>query len=127
MCNASFENDVCRATAAIVGFTSQGEFLDWAPSLLAQAGPFAFLAGIGLVCTGVVLDEVQKWDVFVKYSVLFILIPALLGLKVCALNRSVNPLRDSLYHKKPQLHLAVMVHAGCKPVLISLFLRAGQP
>jgi hypothetical protein len=86
-----------------MGFTSQGGFLDWAPSLLAQAGPFAFLAGIGLVCTGVVLDEVQKWDVFVKYNVLFILVPALLGLKVCALNRSVNPLRDSLYRKKPQI------------------------
>eukprot|EP00123_Amoebidium_parasiticum_P012964 comp21686_c1_seq1/m.30556 comp21686_c1_seq1/g.30556 ORF comp21686_c1_seq1/g.30556 comp21686_c1_seq1/m.30556 type:complete len:480 (-) comp21686_c1_seq1:763-2202(-) len=49
--------------------------------LLCQVMPFSFLAGIGLVCSGIVLDKVQRWDVFQKYDVLFVLVPALLGLK----------------------------------------------
>ncbi len=34
-----------------------------------------------MVGAGLVLDMVQHWDVFTKVSELFILVPALLGLK----------------------------------------------
>ena len=43
--------------------------------------PF-LLAGLGMVLAGVLLDSVQYWPVFEKYQQLFILVPALLGLKV---------------------------------------------
>jgi len=43
---------------------------------------FPFLvAGLGMVGAGLVLDVVQHWGVFVEVSELFILVPALLGLK----------------------------------------------
>ncbi|XP_015284851.1 PREDICTED: solute carrier family 41 member 3 isoform X1 [Gekko japonicus] len=39
------------------------------------------LAGIGMVLAGMVLDHVQHWEVFKKITEVFILVPALLGLK----------------------------------------------
>ena len=43
---------------------------------------FPFLvAGLGMVGAGLVLDIVQHWKVFVEIHELFILVPALLGLK----------------------------------------------
>jgi len=39
------------------------------------------IAGFGMVGAGIVLDIVQHWDVFVEVSEIFILVPALLGLK----------------------------------------------
>lgn len=43
---------------------------------------FPFLvAGLGMVTAGLVLDLVQHWNVFIEISELFILVPALLGLK----------------------------------------------
>jgi len=42
--------------------------------------PF-LLAGMGMVAAGLVLDQVQHWKVFLEISELFILVPALLGLK----------------------------------------------
>ena len=42
--------------------------------------PF-LLAGFGMVLAGLLLDFVQHWDVFMDCSELFILVPALLGLK----------------------------------------------
>merc|ERR1719309_1199657 len=43
---------------------------------------FPFLvAGLGMVAAGLVLDQVQHWHVFEEISELFILVPALLGLK----------------------------------------------
>lgn len=38
-------------------------------------------AGLGTVVAGLILDKVQHWPVFVNVSELFILVPALLGLK----------------------------------------------
>ncbi|XP_053572933.1 solute carrier family 41 member 2 [Bombina bombina] len=43
-------------------------------------GPF-LLAGFGTVSAGMVLDIVQHWDVFKNLTEVFILVPALLGLK----------------------------------------------
>jgi len=42
--------------------------------------PF-ILAGVGMVTAGIVLDKVAEWDVFINVAELFILVPALLGLK----------------------------------------------
>ncbi|XP_053313683.1 solute carrier family 41 member 1 [Spea bombifrons] len=42
--------------------------------------PF-LLAGFGTVAAGMVLDIVQHWDVFTEVTEVFILVPALLGLK----------------------------------------------
>ncbi|KAG8451390.1 hypothetical protein GDO86_003556 [Hymenochirus boettgeri] len=42
--------------------------------------PF-LLAGFGTVVAGMVLDIVQHWDVFTEVTEVFILVPALLGLK----------------------------------------------
>jgi len=42
--------------------------------------PF-ILAGMGMVFAGVVLDVVVEWDVFIYVEEIFILVPALLGLK----------------------------------------------
>ena len=42
--------------------------------------PF-LIAGFGTVGAGLVLDDVQHWKVFKEISEVFILVPALLGLK----------------------------------------------
>ncbi|KAM9807728.1 solute carrier family 41 member 2-like [Neosynchiropus ocellatus] len=42
--------------------------------------PF-FLAGLGTVSAGILLDVVQNWGVFLEITELFILIPAILGMK----------------------------------------------
>lgn len=43
-------------------------------------GPF-FVAGFGMVLAGLVLDAVQHWPVYVDITELFVVVPALLGLK----------------------------------------------
>ncbi|EDV28967.1 uncharacterized protein TRIADDRAFT_19963 [Trichoplax adhaerens] len=42
--------------------------------------PF-LIAGLGTVCAGLLLDVVQHWRVFVQVPEIFIMVPALLGLK----------------------------------------------
>lgn len=42
--------------------------------------PF-LIAGAGVMLAGLLLDEVQHWEVYVKLNEIFILVPALLGLK----------------------------------------------
>lgn len=46
-----------------------------------QVIPPFFLAGLGTLAAGLLLDEVQHWEVFKTISELFVLVPALLGLK----------------------------------------------
>lgn len=50
-------------------------------AFLAQVFPSFVLAGLGMVAAGLLLNNVQTWPVFVEASELFILVPALLGLK----------------------------------------------
>ncbi|XP_013108442.2 solute carrier family 41 member 1 isoform X1 [Stomoxys calcitrans] len=52
----------------------------WTTILLQVSIPF-FLAGIGTIGAGIILGRVEKWRVFKSVSELFILVPALLGLK----------------------------------------------
>ncbi|KAF3854569.1 hypothetical protein F7725_022624 [Dissostichus mawsoni] len=42
--------------------------------------PF-LLAGLGTICAGMLLEVVQSWDVFQEITELFILVPAVLGMK----------------------------------------------
>uniref|UniRef100_A0A6A7FNJ2 Solute carrier family 41 member 1-like isoform X2 n=2 Tax=Hirondellea gigas TaxID=1518452 RepID=A0A6A7FNJ2_9CRUS len=50
-------------------------------SLLMQVMLPFLVAGLGMVGAGLVLDMVQHWDVFLEITELFIMVPALLGLK----------------------------------------------
>ncbi|XP_037785339.1 solute carrier family 41 member 1-like [Penaeus monodon] len=50
-------------------------------SILMQVMLPFLVAGLGMVGAGLVLDLVQHWDVFKVVSELFIMVPALLGLK----------------------------------------------
>ncbi|XP_012265718.2 solute carrier family 41 member 1-like [Athalia rosae] len=52
----------------------------WYTTTLQISVPF-FIAGIGTIGAGLILATVQNWPVFVAVSELFILVPALLGLK----------------------------------------------
>ena len=56
--------------------------VDFFPYSIAVQILFPFLvAGFGMVGAGIVLDIVQHWTVFKDINELFILVPALLGLK----------------------------------------------
>ncbi|XP_019735070.1 solute carrier family 41 member 1-like [Hippocampus comes] len=46
-----------------------------------QVMPSFMLAGLGMVTAGILLDQVQHWAVFQEISEVFILVPALVGLK----------------------------------------------
>ncbi|XP_051932955.1 solute carrier family 41 member 1-like isoform X1 [Hippocampus zosterae] len=46
-----------------------------------QVMPSFVLAGLGMVTAGILLDQVQHWTVFQEISEVFILVPALVGLK----------------------------------------------
>ncbi|EEC01779.1 hypothetical protein IscW_ISCW000425 [Ixodes scapularis] len=50
-------------------------------AFLYQVFPTFMLAGAGMVAAGLLLDMVQSWQVFIDVSQLFVLVPALLGLK----------------------------------------------
>ena len=50
-------------------------------SVLVQVFPPYLCAGLGMVGAGLVLDTVQYWPVFLSMPELFILVPALIGLK----------------------------------------------
>jgi len=50
-------------------------------SVLVQVTPPYLCAGLGMVGAGLVLDSVQYWPVFLSLPELFIMVPALIGLK----------------------------------------------
>ncbi|XP_052864595.1 solute carrier family 41 member 1 [Anopheles cruzii] len=52
----------------------------WWQTTIQIAIPF-FIAGIGTIGAGIILGRVEHWKVFVHVTELFILVPALLGLK----------------------------------------------
>ena len=75
-------HDICRPSS------DEG----WGTTLVQIGLPF-LVAGLGMVAAGLVLDDVQHWPVFLEVPELFILVPALLGLKVsqlCCLPPSVR-------------------------------------
>lgn len=66
----------CRLTRSQNGFLPESVWTIAAQVLL----PF-LLCGLGTVAAGIVMDTVQHWKVFREISEVFILVPALLGLK----------------------------------------------
>ncbi|XP_060926505.1 solute carrier family 41 member 2-like [Limanda limanda] len=46
-----------------------------------QVLPSHLLAGLGMVTAGMLLDQAQRWEVFKEIPEVFILVPALMGLK----------------------------------------------
>ncbi|XP_062977453.1 solute carrier family 41 member 3 isoform X2 [Elgaria multicarinata webbii] len=66
----------CKFVRSASGFLPETSF-----TIASQVlGPYV-LAGLGLVTAGVLMDIVQHWKVFKTITELFILIPALVGLK----------------------------------------------
>jgi solute carrier family 41 len=50
----------------------------WYTILLQVMFPF-FIAGFGMVAAGVVLDQVQHWELYKNIKAIYTLVPALLG------------------------------------------------
>lgn len=69
-----------ESTSLLKGVHTEEEEERWYV-FLAQVFPSFMLAGLGMVAAGLLLDKVQTWPAFVEASELFILVPALLGLK----------------------------------------------
>ncbi|XP_030634051.1 solute carrier family 41 member 3-like [Chanos chanos] len=66
----------CKLTHSPDGFLPESSWKIASQVLL----PY-LLAGLGMVATGILMDTVQHWDVFKEITELFILVPALVGLK----------------------------------------------
>ena len=82
------ETDGLRRRLAVPGDKNEGaretegeaEGEGWSEVLI-QVFPPYLCAGLGMVAAGLVLDTVQYWPVFLAMPELFILVPALIGLK----------------------------------------------
>ncbi|KTF77525.1 hypothetical protein cypCar_00030897 [Cyprinus carpio] len=66
----------CKLTRSAHGFLPESSYIIAAQVLL----PY-LLGGLGMVAAGIVMDIVQHWDVFKVITEVFILVPALVGLK----------------------------------------------
>ncbi|KTF74318.1 hypothetical protein cypCar_00039419 [Cyprinus carpio] len=66
----------CKLTRSAHGFLPESSYTIAAQIFL----PF-LLGGLGMVAAGIVMDIVQHWDVFKVITEVFILVPALVGLK----------------------------------------------
>ncbi|XP_078517851.1 solute carrier family 41 member 3 isoform X3 [Lissotriton helveticus] len=66
----------CKLTRSADGFLPETTF-----SIASQVLLPILLAGLGMVAAGLLMDLVQHWDVFKKITEVFILVPALVGLK----------------------------------------------
>ncbi|KAM8913976.1 solute carrier family 41 member 3-like isoform 2-T2 [Spinachia spinachia] len=66
----------CRLTRSAHGLLPESSWMVAAQILL----PY-LMSGLGMVGAGIVMDEVQHWEVFEEISEVFILVPALVGLK----------------------------------------------
>ncbi|XP_043494099.1 solute carrier family 41 member 1-like [Polistes fuscatus] len=103
----------------------------WYNTLIQISIPF-FIAGGGTIGAGLVLDQVQHWDVFKSISQLLILVPALLGLKgnldMCLASRlstqanlgNMNKLREIMKMIIGNVAL-VQIQAIVAAVLVAIF------
>nr|XP_046240793.1 solute carrier family 41 member 1-like isoform X2 [Scatophagus argus] len=66
----------CKVTRSAHGFLPESSWLIGFQVLL----PY-LVSGLGMVAAGIVMDVVQHWEVFKEISEVFILVPALVGLK----------------------------------------------
>ncbi|XP_022601327.1 solute carrier family 41 member 3 isoform X3 [Seriola dumerili] len=66
----------CKLTRSAHGFLPESSWVIAAQVLL----PY-LVSGLGMVAAGILMDIVQHWEVFTEISEVFILVPALVGLK----------------------------------------------
>lgn len=66
----------CKLTRSAHGFLPESSWIIASQVLL----PY-LVSGLGMVAAGIVMDIVQHWEVFKEISEVFILVPALVGLK----------------------------------------------
>ncbi|XP_053171693.1 solute carrier family 41 member 3-like [Scomber japonicus] len=66
----------CKLTRSAHGFLPESSWIIAAQVVL----PY-LVSGLGMVSAGIVMDIVQHWEVFKEISEVFILVPALVGLK----------------------------------------------
>uniref|UniRef100_A0A4W6FG24 Solute carrier family 41 member n=1 Tax=Lates calcarifer TaxID=8187 RepID=A0A4W6FG24_LATCA len=66
----------CKLTRSAHGFLPESSWIIAAQVLL----PY-LVSGLGMVAAGILMDIVQHWEVFKEISEVFILVPALVGLK----------------------------------------------
>ncbi|CAK6958753.1 solute carrier family 41 member 3-like [Scomber scombrus] len=66
----------CKLTRSAHGFLPESSWIIAAQVVL----PY-LVSGLGMVAAGIVMDIVQHWEVFKEISEVFILVPALVGLK----------------------------------------------
>ncbi|XP_066527665.1 solute carrier family 41 member 1 isoform X2 [Hoplias malabaricus] len=66
----------CKLTRSAHGFLPESSYL-----IAAQVTLPYLVSGLGMVAAGLVMDLVQHWDVFKVITEVFILVPALVGLK----------------------------------------------
>ncbi|KAI9546712.1 hypothetical protein NQZ68_024610 [Dissostichus eleginoides] len=66
----------CKLTRSAHGLLSESSW-----SIAAQILLPYLVSGLGMVAAGIVMDGVQHWEVFRELSEVFILVPALVGLK----------------------------------------------
>jgi len=65
----------------VMNDTDTGDDHESWSEILTQVTPPYLCAGLGMVGAGLVLDAVQYWPVFMSLPELFIMVPALIGLK----------------------------------------------
>ncbi|CRK91288.1 CLUMA_CG004966, isoform A [Clunio marinus] len=110
-----------------VGMTTE----KWWQTTIQVSIPF-FLAGIGTIGAGIILGIVETWEVFTAIPELFILVPALLGLKgnldMCLASRlSTQANLGNMESKKELLHMVVgnislvQVQATVAAFIVSVF------
>ncbi|XP_003393830.2 solute carrier family 41 member 1 isoform X1 [Bombus terrestris] len=103
----------------------------WYQTTFQVAVPF-FIAGIGTIGAGLVLNQVKDWPVFYAISQLFILIPSLLGLKgnldMCLASRISTQANLGNMHEFREIvkiiigNIAlVQIQATVAAVLVSIF------
>ncbi|XP_060749667.1 solute carrier family 41 member 1 isoform X2 [Tachysurus vachellii] len=66
----------CKLTRSAHGFLPESSYL-----IAAQVALPYLVSGLGMVAAGMLMDIVQHWDVFKVITEVFILVPALVGLK----------------------------------------------
>ncbi|ETN64640.1 solute carrier family 41 [Anopheles darlingi] len=119
--------------AAVAGRAGTGGLRHekWWQTTIQIAIPF-FIAGIGTIGAGIILGRVEHWKVFKHVTELFILVPALLGLKgnldMCLASRlSTQANLGNMTSKRAILHMIVgnialvQVQAIVAAFIVSIF------
>uniref|UniRef100_A0A672M8I3 Solute carrier family 41 member n=1 Tax=Sinocyclocheilus grahami TaxID=75366 RepID=A0A672M8I3_SINGR len=102
----------CKLTRSAHGFLPESSYIIAVQVLL----PY-LLGGLGMVAAGIVMDIVQHWDVFKVITEVFILVPALVGLKgnleMTLASRLSTAVCKNTYPSGQYIHYSVIVELLC--------------